>query len=167
MATSLNPRTTTYEFFGPAGTLAITILVPLTTYVLYFGCSEQAGGCPPDLTTLLPPDLLTRLLSLAWWLRLWDAQATAIYFAWYAFCVAAWYILPGDWVEGAKMRNGQTKKYKINGSYIVVAFSRIHVQQPASQHSQPFSSLWVSLPALSLDTVPNLSLSCMKSGLVL
>lgn len=113
MAKNLNPRTTTYEFFGPVGTLAITFLVPLTTYALSFGCSEQAGGCPPDLTTL-PPDLLTKVLSREWLLSLWDTQATAIYLAWYVFCVAAWHVLPGDWVEGAKMRNGQTKKYKIN-----------------------------------------------------
>jgi len=113
MASTLNPRTTAYEFFGPAGALFITVTVPLVTYALYFGCSEQAGGCPPALNTL-PPDLFARLSTRDWWFSLWDAQATAIYFAWYAFCVAAWYVLPGDWIEGVQMRNGQTKRYKIN-----------------------------------------------------
>ena len=46
----LNPRTTTYEFFGPPGALAVTILTPLTVYSLYYGCSEETGGCPPSLS---------------------------------------------------------------------------------------------------------------------
>jgi hypothetical protein len=128
MASTLNPRTTAYEFFGPSGALFITVTVPLVTYALYFGCSEQAGGCPPALNTL-PPDLFARLSTRDWWFSLWDAQATAIYFAWYAFCVAAWYVLPGDWIEGVQMRNGQTKRYKINGSY-PMRFPCHHTHQP-------------------------------------
>lgn len=110
---SLNPRTTNYEFFGPVGTLFITITVPLTTYALYFGCSEENGGCPPNVTSL---DVFTPLTTREFWLSLWDTEAAVIYLAWYAFCVIAWAILPGDWIDGAQMRNGQTKKYKINGT---------------------------------------------------
>jgi hypothetical protein len=112
---TLNPRTTSYEFFGPIGALFITIVVPLTTYLLYFGCSEQSGGCPPDLSQISFD--VSVLKTREFWLSLWDTQATIIYLAWYAFCVVAWFILPGDLVDGVKMRNGLTKKYKINGTY--------------------------------------------------
>lgn len=121
----LNPRTKSYEFLGPPGALFITLAVPITTYALYFGCSEQSGGCPPNLKL----DHLIDRVSIAlkdpeWWKALWDTQATLIYLAWYAFCVLAWAILPADQVEGVTMRNGGKKKYKINGWW---HFCSLHV----------------------------------------
>lgn len=113
-ASDLNPRTKHYEFLGPPGALAITIGVPAMTYALYFGCSENHGGCPPPIDTSL---ILDSLSDLSWWKGLWDTQAAIAYFAWYAFVVVAWLILPGDWVDGVPMRNGVTKKYKINGAW--------------------------------------------------
>ncbi|KAF8896452.1 ERG4/ERG24 ergosterol biosynthesis protein [Infundibulicybe gibba] len=109
----LNPRTTEYEFLGPVGAFFITLAVPITTYALYFGCSEQSGGCPPQLSTI--PDQITLALSSpAWWRSLWDTEATVIYFGWYAFCVVAWAVLPGDRIEGVTLRTGGKKTYKIN-----------------------------------------------------
>ncbi|KIK91773.1 hypothetical protein PAXRUDRAFT_148757 [Paxillus rubicundulus Ve08.2h10] len=113
----LNPRTTTYEFMGPIGALLITVGVPIMTYLLYFGCSESAGACPPSY--VLSPSLLAERVQQAvgdeqWWIGLWDTEAALIYLGWYAFCVVAWAVLPGDWVEGVTLRNGQKKKYKIN-----------------------------------------------------
>ena len=113
-ASDLNPRTKHYEFLGPPGALAISIGVPTMTYALYFGCSEQTGGCPPPIDTGVVIDTLS---DPSWWKSLWDTEATIAYLAWYAFTVVAWFILPGDWVEGIPMRNGQTKKYKINGTH--------------------------------------------------
>ncbi|GJE91755.1 ERG4/ERG24 ergosterol biosynthesis protein [Phanerochaete sordida] len=109
----LNPRTHGYEFFGPLGTLFITISVPATTYALYFGCSEHSGGCPPPVATLWPSAKLS-LQSLDFWKSLWDQQAAVVYLAWYLWCVVCWLVLPGDWVEGTTMRDGTKKKYKIN-----------------------------------------------------
>ncbi|KAH7927577.1 ERG4/ERG24 ergosterol biosynthesis protein [Leucogyrophana mollusca] len=110
---ALNPRTTTYEFLGPPGALLISIGVPVMTYALYFGCSETSGGCPPPLS-LVPDRILEAVSSKDWWTGLWDTEAAVIYLAWYAFCVVAWAVLPGDWVEGVQMRTGEKKKYKIN-----------------------------------------------------
>lgn len=110
---TLNPRTTSYEFFGPPGALFVTLSVPFITYALYFSCSETAGGCPPPLAVL--PDRFTEAVSdLNWWKSLWDTEATLMYLAWYAFCVVTWAILPGDWIEGVTLRTGGKKKYKIN-----------------------------------------------------
>lgn len=111
----LNPRTTSYEFLGPPGALAVTLGVPFLTYMLYYGCSEQWGGCPPPLETV-GEFLKTGVSDVSNWSKLWDTQATLLYLGWYAFCVLSWFILPGDWVEGSVMRNGQKQKYKINGT---------------------------------------------------
>ncbi|KAL0572203.1 erg24, C-14 sterol reductase [Marasmius crinis-equi] len=110
----LNPRTTSYEFLGPPGAALISIGVPALTYALYFGCSEQTGGCPPPNLSTIPERVAAAVTDLNWWASLWDTQATLIYLGWYAFCVVAWAILPAAEVEGTKMRTGETKKYKIN-----------------------------------------------------
>ncbi|KAJ7455367.1 ERG4/ERG24 ergosterol biosynthesis protein [Mycena galericulata] len=107
----LNPRTTSYEFLGPPGALLITLGVPITTYALYFGCSEHSGGCPP---ALVPERISLALSDPAWWKGLWDTQAALMYLAWYAFCLVSWAILPGDRVPGLPLRTGERKLYKIN-----------------------------------------------------
>lgn len=114
-ADSLNPRTTHYEFLGPLGAIAISLGVPAVSYLLYFGCSEQAGGCPPQLHSV-SDRVITAITDPSWWKNLWDTDATLIYLGWYAFCVLAWAILPGDQVQGTVMRNGARKTYKINGT---------------------------------------------------
>ena len=113
----LNPRTTSYEFLGPPGALLITLGVPITTYALYFGCSEHSGGCPP---AFVPSRVSLALSDPTWWKGLWDTQASIMYLGWYAFCLAAWAILPGDRVEGTTLRTGGKKTYKINGTIFAV-----------------------------------------------
>lgn len=116
MASSLNPRTTSYEFLGPPGAFAISIGVPILTQALYFGCSEASGGCPPNISLdALTTKVVHSLSDPSWWKGLWDNEAALIYAAWYAFCVVAWAILPGDQVQGTTLRNGKTLSYKING----------------------------------------------------
>ncbi|KAF9529514.1 ergosterol biosynthesis ERG4/ERG24 [Crepidotus variabilis] len=111
MSSELNPRTKHYEFLGPPGAFLISIGIPAVTYALYFGCSEVTGGCPPQING---DHVVHALTDATWWKSLWDTQAATAYFAWYAFCVVAWAILPGDLVAGTKLRNGGRKKYKIN-----------------------------------------------------
>ncbi|THH31180.1 hypothetical protein EUX98_g2997 [Antrodiella citrinella] len=111
--TELNPRTKHYEFLGPPGAFLVSIGVTFMSYALYFGCSETSGGCPPPFE-LIPERLTSSLSNSSFWLSLFDAEATGLYFAWYAFCVVAWALLPGDWVEGSTMRSGEKKSYKIN-----------------------------------------------------
>ena len=48
-------------------------------------------------------------------MSLFDAKAAIAYAGWYAYTVAAWYFLPGEWIEGTKLRTGGHIKYKING----------------------------------------------------
>lgn len=114
MSSVRNPKTTHYEFLGPPGALAITIGLPSIVYALYFTCSEASGGCSPSLWSL-PADLFRAVGDKNWWLSLFDAKASIAYAAWYAYTVAAWYFLPGEWIEGTELRNGGRIKYKING----------------------------------------------------
>lgn len=109
----LNPPTTSYEFLGPPGALFVTLIVPFFSYALYFGCREGTG-CPPNIHAI-PDNFVSALSNWDWWIGLWDTQAALMYLAWYTFCVVAWAVLPGDYVEGTTMRNGEKKKYKING----------------------------------------------------
>lgn len=117
----LNPRTQGYEFFGPLGTLFITVAVPATTYALYFGCSEHSGGCPPPLPLeTIWPTVKASLQDQEFWKSLWDKDAAVVYLAWYIYCVVCWFVLPGDWIEGTAIRDGTKKKYKINGTCVTL-----------------------------------------------
>jgi hypothetical protein len=94
---------------------AITIAVPVLTYVLYFTCNESSCGCPP-LIPIRYPSLLHAVSDPAFWWKLWDPKTFAIYYSWYAFCLVAWAVPPSDWVQGTKLRDGKYQNYKINGT---------------------------------------------------
>jgi len=110
----LNPKTKHFEFLGPPGAFLVSTGVPIVTYALYFACSEATGGCPPSGITV--GRVFNAFSSSDWWKGLWDTQATIAYFAWYAFCVLAWAILPADEVSGTQLRDSSKKVYKINGT---------------------------------------------------
>ncbi|KAG6813936.1 hypothetical protein H0H92_005190 [Tricholoma furcatifolium] len=118
----LAPRTTSYEFFGPPGAFFVTTTVPAITYALFFACSES-NGCKPNLSTI-PDQIVASVTNPDWWASLWDTQASLAYLAWYAFTVVAWFVLPGDWVQGTTLRTGEKKSYKLNGtSFVLVTVS--------------------------------------------
>ncbi|TBU58970.1 ERG4/ERG24 ergosterol biosynthesis protein [Dichomitus squalens] len=149
-ATDLNPRTTHYEFLGPPGALAITIGVPAMTYMLYYGCSEETGGCPPPIDVDI---ILNSLSTVDFWKGLWDTQAFLAYLAWYAFTVVAWFILPGDWIVGTEIRNGQRKKYKINAFSTMLLALGLTAGTLYREGPQPFTFIyehWVGLVTASI-----------------
>ena len=142
---SLNPRTTSYDFFGPPGALAISLGVPFLIYALYFGCNETSGGCIPPVELTLA-NLQYAFTHASWWTQLWDTEATMLYLAWYAFTVVSWLMLPGDWVEGVTMRTGEKKKYKINGMLHILAITYFcadkRVLYSFLYHAARFGSHW-------------------------
>ncbi|EJU05623.1 ERG4/ERG24 ergosterol biosynthesis protein [Dacryopinax primogenitus] len=106
---TLNPKSTKFEFGGPIGALGVSVTTPLMLYLLHLGCSDLTGGCPPPLLSIS-----STLKSERWWDALWDWNAFFVYCGWYAYCCLCWRLIPGDWVKGTVMRNGQTKEYKMN-----------------------------------------------------
>ena len=116
-ATTLNPKTTKYSFFGPVGTGAITLLTPLITYALYFACpnSYDDGTCQ-----LLQKPALERLAQCDFWKSLFDLEVFGVYLAWYLFTVVAWAIIPAQWVRGTQLRDGTFKYYKMNGEVVSI-----------------------------------------------
>ena len=136
----LNPRTQSYEFFGPLGTLLVTLSVPATIYALYFGCSEHSG-CPPPLPLeTIWPAVKASLQDPEFWKSLWDRDAAVAYLAWYIYCVICRFVLPGDWIEGTVIRDGTRKKYKINGECIVLWIAML-----AEQARQAFSTFLLTM----------------------
>ncbi|KAI5481885.1 C-14 sterol reductase [Pseudohyphozyma bogoriensis] len=123
------PPTHHYEFGGPLGAVGVSVAVPFFCYWLAFAC--QPDACPRwPLADFLAWHKLgwSNLTSNPdWWKSLWSWEATAVYVAWYAFCVVCWAILPGKMVEGQEMRNGKKLTYKMNAcatffaSFAVVA----------------------------------------------
>lgn len=108
-----NPKTTHFEFFGPLGVTFVSTAVPITIYGLYFTCSETSGGCSPSPASL-PLKFVQAVSNVDWLKSLFDVEAAVAYFVWYASLAAAWYFLPGEWVEGTELRTGGRKKYKLN-----------------------------------------------------
>ncbi|KAI0826894.1 ERG4/ERG24 ergosterol biosynthesis protein [Trametes gibbosa] len=163
-SSELNPRTKHYEFLGPPGAFAITFGVPFMTYALYFGCSEHTGGCPPAIDTAV---VLDSLSNLSWWKGLWDTQATLVYLAWYAFTVVAWYVLPGDWVEGTTLRTGGKKKYKINAFSTFLMTAGVTAGTLYRYGPQPLTFIydkWVGLVTASILMAIVQGLGCYLSS---
>lgn len=79
------------------------------------GCSQR-NGCPPPLASVKNSDILDTLRNPELWKSLWGTKPVLMYLGWYAFCVVAWLVLPGDWTEGTLVRNGKKIKYKINSA---------------------------------------------------
>ncbi|KAG8862449.1 erg24, C-14 sterol reductase [Tulasnella sp. 330] len=109
----LNPKTTKLEFFGVPGTFLLVTTLPFVVYGLYFSCSEETGGCPPNLY-YLGIYVSQRFSNFDGWMSICDTQAAAVFAGWLVYMIACWRFLPGDWVEGQKIRDGTVQKYKIN-----------------------------------------------------
>ena len=108
----LAPRTQKPEFGGFWGALFVTVTVPVTVYYLNIACSEELG-CSLSLPVTRPHDLAVqtrRVLKDGFT----DKLGWGIYFAWYAFVVLAWFLIPAKWEQGLPLRTGERLEYKIN-----------------------------------------------------
>ncbi|KAK9760461.1 erg24, C-14 sterol reductase [Basidiobolus ranarum] len=103
---SLNPKTTRFEFAGPWGATALLIAMPLLTLHFMFEC-DGIHSC-----SFFPE-------TAHWSFKgIFDLEATIAYFGWVLYLVGLFYILPGKWVEGTTLRNGKKLEYKLNGNHM-------------------------------------------------
>ncbi|CAO1636847.1 unnamed protein product [Sympodiomycopsis kandeliae] len=116
----LAPKSEHYEFGGWPGCLFVTTSVPIFTYILFYFCNEDSG-CefpPQDLASAFAR-MQTGVIN-----SFLDGKGWLIYFAWYAFTVLAWAVIPGPWIDGAPLRTGHKLQYKINAyRTFVLAFA--------------------------------------------
>lgn len=118
----LAPRTRTYEFGGPLGTLFVSITVPLTMYYFVFGCNEKLG-CTLSLP-LQNWEAFAASARNAVVTGFTDTTGFVMYFTWYVYTVVAWFVFPGKWVPGLPLRTGGRLEYKINAlSTAIFAFA--------------------------------------------
>lgn len=107
--------------------------LPLVPYALYFGCSEEGGGCYPNVFDLAAT-LSRRFTTSEGLLSLWDPQAALVWLGWMVYLYVCWAILPGDWIEGLEIRDGTRKQYKINGMYGVWSQSELKLSADDVPH---------------------------------
>jgi hypothetical protein len=113
----LNPRTLTREFLGTPGVVAVFVLCHLVLLSFYIECSPTSTcGRGEGLTWLLttPVKLLTCVYSL------YQSNSLQLYGIWLAWLVALFYIIPGPWIDGTQLRDGNVLKYKINGNITAI-----------------------------------------------
>eukprot|EP00118_Oscarella_pearsei_P009303 m.53250 g.53250 ORF g.53250 m.53250 type:complete len:149 (+) comp34242_c0_seq15:718-1164(+) len=100
----LAPKTTTYEWMGPVGSLFMMTGLPTVVYLLYFACNAQSCSLVDIPRIQLPP------------LGQWISQEAAIVFlAWLAFQAVIYAVNVGKIVKGSKLRDGSRLDYRING----------------------------------------------------
>ncbi|CAO3663389.1 unnamed protein product [Umbelopsis ramanniana] len=111
-SSKLNPVTKHYEFGGPIG--AIGMIIGLPALVLFFATFCDATGYPSQNFWNISVDNLRVWLS-------WENVKNSINpwaFAWYfGFLINLAVMsvsLPGNMVDGTKLRDGRVLKYKIN-----------------------------------------------------
>ncbi|XP_022081508.1 delta(14)-sterol reductase-like [Acanthaster planci] len=102
------PKTTSYEFGGPIGTLFIMLTLPPFIYYLYFTCSKDI--CRLQLLPAFSYD----------WRDYYDREAYLLFLGWIAL-QAFFYMLPvGSVVKGLPLRNGRRLEYRLNGFFALI-----------------------------------------------
>ncbi|MCJ1465113.1 erg24, C-14 sterol reductase [Pseudocyphellaria aurata] len=114
-----------YEFCGPPGALAALLVLPLLCYLAAFLCND-VSGCPVP-STLHPKSLtLAKLKEETGWptdgirgLGSW--KVTGILLAYYVFSLVLQTVLPGEEIQGVRLRSGGRLNYKFNAFNSAVA----------------------------------------------
>lgn len=96
----LNPKTTKFEFGGVFGAALISLTLPIFTVVINHFIT-------PDVSISYDPLFyLNPYRSYHLWIP---------YLSWFIILAILDIIMPGHWVKGTLLRNGQKLDYKING----------------------------------------------------
>ncbi|ORX62955.1 ERG4/ERG24 ergosterol biosynthesis protein [Hesseltinella vesiculosa] len=122
----LNPKTTHYEFLGPAGALGMVTALPVL--VLFFSICCNKTGYPSQLLIDDWKTYFENLLTVDYAKTLFDPLAFVVYVAFVAFEAILYIALPGDVYPGSLLRNGERLRYKTNGftAYHTTLFTALY-----------------------------------------
>lgn len=115
----LNKVTTELDFHGWPGALAISLGLPLLYNVFAYTCNEH--GCPESWSSLdsikgmLNPESPLYKVPISW-------NATWVYLAWFGALAIVDRLVPGEFLLGTQLRDGNRLKYKFNGKAVHVLF---------------------------------------------
>jgi len=107
-----------FEFGGPINVIFMMVGLPVGVWGLYLACNERSEGCP----RLEVPDFSKY--------SFYSHEAMAVVLLWMTWLVVLWVVIPGEWVEGAKLPDGSKLKYKMNGfSSMLVTYGALAAAQ--------------------------------------
>lgn len=112
--TKLNPKTVKKEFYGVYGVLFLSIVLPI---ILFF--FELVLRKPDPLYDFKfnIKDISEKLSYTIRYVKslIFEKEIWIFYNFWFFGLILMDYLIPGKIVNGSKLRNGSTLKYKING----------------------------------------------------
>ncbi|KAI9846044.1 MAG: erg24, C-14 sterol reductase [Thelocarpon superellum] len=111
-----------YEFGGPLGALAITVVLPLLCYAAIMLCNDRSGCPVPSLLHPRSLSLETLQRDVGWTglAGLASVNATLCLLAYYILVLVLSVVLPGAEVEGVELRTGGRLTYKCNAFSVCV-----------------------------------------------
>jgi delta14-sterol reductase len=101
----------TREFLGVPGVVMIFVLCHLVLFAFYLNCAEAGCGNGVGLSWLLTTPV--KIVSGGY--TLYQHAGLQIYIVWLVWLLALFYLVPGQWVKGTQLRDGNTLDYKVNG----------------------------------------------------
>ncbi|EKF33320.1 C-14 sterol reductase, putative [Trypanosoma cruzi marinkellei] len=113
-ATTINPRTVEYEWGGPVGALALTMLLPAFVLIINVLCGEEQ--CAVNGIYNLYPGILETIRASLSQLPF----AIGLELAWLLLHALLYMVPIGGRVKGTKLRNGKTLVYNTNAVYVFV-----------------------------------------------
>lgn len=106
-ASSKQPHTQHFEFFGPHGPALLVFVLPAVCYGLILACNR-------DFCASLYPELRLPLLGSLTSIKLYTHEAMAVYLAWFFGLALLHLLLPGKKAQGVVLPNGSRLDYKLN-----------------------------------------------------
>lgn len=115
------------RFGGVLGATAMITLLPLLVVMFAYGC-DQHGGYHPFLrfynfVSNFDIEYLKREITN------WSYGSAIFYLGIVLQLVVYSYVLPGEEIEGAPLRDGTRLKYKINGKWMLAVYGTVWLNQ--------------------------------------
>ncbi|CCC71926.1 hypothetical protein NCAS_0I02580 [Naumovozyma castellii] len=119
---SLNPKTTKFEFGGVLGTMVMTVALPILSVILnqMIRPDYHIEGCFRNFDWNRVTQGLQPVSGLISNTRTWT-----YYILWFLSLLFFDTVLPGKWMQGITLRDGSSLWYKINGISVVAMLSLI------------------------------------------